>query len=450
MKPIFEEEKWFIYNQIGVQLPDNCWRDGSKIYLNSDKDTLMLTFKVENGKMNIKKNNIELVTGKYKNKTLEEEIIEVNDRLDLLESESIENTVNYITMHKDSEPRLSHSGGKDSDVMYYIFKKAIKECKKKEGLDFEYVIDFFNTSNDTPQTYRHIKEIQEKDNLIIHNPEMGWYDWIEKKKNYYLPSTFVRNCCSTYKEGQVSKILDKKKNYILFLGARKHESIKRKDYDWDLNEAWKKANPDKKLMFPENHRRFLPIVNFTDVEVWLYIIREKMKVNEQYKLGFNRVGCLICPYMTGYIDILIKYYYPSFWDRWMNIVGKNYEEYNIKNRLKWSKEEYGEFGRWKTGLSRETEIISRKATPERVKELAELKGISENVAKKYFSKKCSCGKKLNPDEIAMYLKIFGRYEGKEDNRDYLCKNCLCEKIHITKKEYSEKVMDFRSQGCELF
>lgn len=72
------------------------------------------------------------------------------------------------------------------------------------------------------------------------------------------------------------------------------------------------------------------------------------------------------------------------------------------------------------------------------------------MAEKYWDKKCLCGKKLNPDEIAMFYKIFGRYENQEDNRQLLCKKCLCEKLNITTKEYSEKVMEFRKQGCNLF
>lgn len=449
MKPIFEEEKWFFYNNTGVELPDNCWRDGSKIYLNSDKETLIINFKVADGKINIKKNKIDEVLAKYENKSLDQEIKEVNDRLNELEEESINRTIEYIK-ENGGELRLSHSGGKDSDVAYYIFKKAIKRYDEVYGEKLEYVIDFFNTTNDTPQTYKHIKEIKKYDNLLIHNPEMGWYDWLEKKKNYYLPSTFVRNCCSTYKEGQLNKILDKNKKYILFLGARKHESTKRKDYNWDLNEAWKISHPNKKLNVPENWKRFLPIVEFTDEEVWLYMLRENIIFNDQYKLGFNRTGCLICCYMSDYVDLLVKYYYPFLWKRWANIVGINYDTYNVEKRLKWSKEEYSEFGRWKTGMSKESEITSRKPTKESIKELAELKGVSEEVALKYFQKKCSCGKKLNPDEIAMYLKMFGRYEGHEDNRTYLCKNCLCESFGMTKDDYASKVREFRNQGCELF
>ena len=35
MKPIFEDEKIFLEENLGVKLPNNCWRDGKKIYLNS-------------------------------------------------------------------------------------------------------------------------------------------------------------------------------------------------------------------------------------------------------------------------------------------------------------------------------------------------------------------------------------------------------------------------------
>jgi hypothetical protein len=50
----------------------------------------------------------------------------------------------------------------------------------------------------------------------------------------------------------------------------------------------------------------------------------------------------------------------------------------------------------------------------------------------------------------MFYKLYGRYEGKEDNRTLLCKKCLCKELGITPKEYAEKVRVFRNQGCNLF
>ena len=65
-----------------------------------------------------------------------------------------------------------------------------------------------------------------------------------------------------------------------------------------------------------------------------------LKVNPMYYKGFNRCGCLICPYNSEYTDLLIKKYYPQQYNRWMKIIEKNYEVKNVKNRLKWSLDEY--------------------------------------------------------------------------------------------------------------
>lgn len=150
------------------------------------------------------------------------------------------------------------------------------------------------------------------------------------------------------------------------------------------------------------------------------------------------------------MELLIKHYYPKQWSRWVDILTKGYEIYGIEKRLKWDLLEWCEGGRWKNAISKESELTTKKATPERIKELADLKGINEEIAKRYFNKTCSCGKKLNPTEIAMYLKLMGRYEGKDDDRQYLCKKHLSEMIGITTKEYKEKSIEYLYQGCELF
>jgi len=312
----------------------------------------------------------------------------------------------------------------------------------------DYKIDVFNTTNDTAQTYLHIKNDFPITIDDIHTPKKGWYKWLAEDKNWFLPSAIVRNCCSHFKEGNLHKLLDKKKNYILFIGMRKYESAKRSKYDWDLNEAIKKQG-DKKLNVPENWRRFLPIVNFKDEDVWLMLLHYNIKFNDMYRYGYNRCGCLICPYSSDYVDMLTRKYYPLLMDRWDYALEQNYQLYNVENRLKWTLNEW-KLGKWKQGTSKEYELIQLKPTPERVMELAKIKGISEELAKKYFQKKCSCGKKLNPDEVALFLKRNGRFENIEDDRQFLCKKCMCKQEGWTSKEYQEQVWKFREQGCNLF
>lgn len=44
----------------------------------------------------------------------------------------------------------------------------------------------------------------------------------------------------------------------------------------------------------------------------------------------------------------------------------------------------------------------------------------------------------------------GRLENQEDNRDILCKSCLCDKMGWTKTQYKEKRIEFQDSGCNLF
>lgn len=404
-----------------------------------------MTFKVDliNYQINIKKYEKPI----HKNYTLEEEYEVAREQLEAKVKQSIQMTKEYTLKNLDKKIFVSISGGKDSDVMKHIVDIAFNELRE-EGINVDYNLIAFNTSNDTAETYKHLKQHHKmtKENII--SPEVGFYQWIVDKKNYFTPTRFVRNCCSTYKEGQLTKIMGKKEDTLTFLGMRSPESVKRKDYDFDLNEAQKKIG--KKPNVPENWLRFLPIVKWTDAEVWLYILNRKMKYNDMYNKGFNRIGCFICPYQSDVVELLIKNHYPKQWKRWVDILAKGYEIYGVERRLKWDLLEWCEGGRWKSATSKESELTTKKATPERVKELAELKGISEEMAVKYFKKECSCGKKLNPTEIAMFLKLTGRYENQEDNRQYLCKKCLSEFLGITTKEYKEKAIEFIQGGCELF
>lgn len=460
MKPIFLEEKIFLEEELNIKLPDYCWKDGSKIYLNCKDDKPIIVFKVINGQLYLRKNiiktiedtiiNVEytiknkVIKEQWINKTWEEEYQEIKPCIDALLEESIDETVKCIKRYPDHGIRKSNSGGKDSQLEELIVDEALQRLNKNPE---DYCIDFCNSTNESPETYKRINNEKKSKKVIIHNPEKGMIRWLKEDKNYYLPTLFVRNCCSTYKENRINQDLDKNKNYLIFLGMRKNESNKRANYDWYLNDAIIKQG--QRLNVPANWIRFLPAVNWKDEDVWLFIIHSKQDFNYMYRLGFNRVGCLICPNQDDYTDILIKKYYPFLWKRWEEVLEKNYEMYDIQKRLKWTLEEWKN-GKWKLGISKELELIHLKPTNERVKKLAEIKGIPEALARKYFQKKCTCNKTLNPDEIAMFLKLNGRYENVDDSRQYLCKKCLCKEKGISEAEYKQLVIGFRNQGCNLF
>lgn len=458
MKPIFEEERQFLSKQLNIDIPNFCWRSGNKIYVNHFSTKPVLTFKVDslNNKLLVNKNLFE--ENEEECCTWDNEYEFVKEELNNKIKESKEKTKQVILNNLDYKRFVSISGGKDSDVMKDIVDISIAELIE-EGYDIQnfktqygkhpyYNLIAFNTSNDTAQTFLYLKQHHgmNKDNII--SPKKGFYKWIKEDKNYFTPSVTVRNCCSTYKEGQLTKIMNKKEKTLTFLGMRSQESYKRSFYDWDLNESYMKEKGSSNC--PANWKRFLPIVKWSDVEIWMYILHNGKEFNEMYKYGFDRCGCLFCPFAKAYTDMLIKEYYPKMNERWEKILEKGYEIYNVERRLKWTKDEWVKGGKWKQSQSREYELITKKMTDERVKELAKLKNISEEMAKKYWNKKCSCDKTLNPTEVAMFLKVFGRYEDVDDNRIYMCKKCLCKKLGINQKEYKEMMIQFMNEGCNLF
>ena len=386
---MFEQERQFFFRKTGILLPTDCWRNGSKIYLDCTCEKQLYTFKVKDKNIKITKDNTDLFI-KYKQKKLAELIELYDDKLTEQKQKSIDKIIEYILEHQNYKYVISHSGGKDSTVTYNIWLEALDILKKNYPdiyNDINWEINFANTSNDTADTYKYIKTLP-KDKLHILNPKLGFYQWIVKTKNYFTPSTLVRNCCSTYKEGQINKYFNKKELITMVTGVRKYESTKRAKYDFIMDSDFRtKIHGKDNLAKP--WITLAPIVEWKDEEVWLYILREQLEYNNQYNVGFNRCGCLICPFQTDYVDLLVQENYPKQWARWVEILKKNYEIYHVRKHLKWTLEEWIN-GRWKAATSKEYELINLASTEDRVKQLADIKGISESMAKKFWNKKCSC------------------------------------------------------------
>lgn len=448
-KPIFEEERQFFKKKTGIELPTNCWRNGSKIYLDFTQKEPYLTFKVENGHVVIKKDNRTMASGQ---KQMVQLIKENLPRIELMFAEAVKKTVSKIEENPTHFYIVGNSGGKDSDLVYCIWNAALEELHNRnpelvENLDW--VINFANTSNDTADTYRKIKKLPQ-DKLRILNPKVGFYPWVTKVKNYMVPTVLMRNCCSTYKEGQIYKAYDTKRPTIQVLGVRKYEGAKRAKYSFYMDGAYYEEIIGSNSL-PANWAVMAPAIEFMDEDVWLYLIGHNIAFNRQYRLGFSRCGCLVCPYQTAYTDLLIQEFYPQTWARWIDILKRGYEINHVKQNFKWTLEEYLN-GQWKEGKSKERFIITKKATPERIQELATLKGISYNMAAKYFNRSCAgCHKKLNATEIAMFYKMNGRQEDNmTDNRPMLCKKCFCKKNDMKQKDYMKLVYEFVDSGCNLF
>lgn len=438
MKPIFEEERQFFLEETGIELPTDCWRDGSKIYLDPYCEKPLYRFKVENKTISIVKDNNELFNN-YNQVKLHEVVERERERVDYKFNHDVDWTKDFFSQeqHQGKKVIVSYSAGKDSDVL-----KAVMD---EVGVD--YILNFANTSNDNSDTYRHWNEVKvTAPSYHVMNPKEGFYAWIKRKK-YFIPSALVRNCCSTFKEGQLTQHYDRHEELIDIIGVRALESFKRSKYVKIMdNEVRVKLHGKDNL--PKKWVLLAPIVEWSDLDVWVYLLAHDIKFHKAYRYGFERCGCLICPYQSDYADMLVERYYSHQWNRWLTkILPISYVNMHIEKAYKWTLQEWLN-GAWKKGISKESELISKKATKERVSELAKLKGCTEEIAEKYFKRTCcQCGKNLNPNEIGMAMKMISR-DGSNDKM--FCKKCMCKKFDWTTKQYNEKVMEFRDGGCTLF
>lgn len=126
--------------------------------------------------------------------------------------------------------------------------------------------------------------------------------------------------------------LDKNNKYLFFLGMRNEESNTRADYkdEWQ-NEKW--ANREWKGI--------LPIRQWTEENVWLYILWKDIDINTKYKKGYSRVGCAIaCPFYTKSTWILDKYWYPEMYRRWYEILEDDFIKNNKWITMNCTKKEY--------------------------------------------------------------------------------------------------------------
>lgn len=445
-KIIFEEERQFLIKKLGVDIPTDCWRDGSKIYLDCTCEKPLYVFRVQNKEMVLTKNNT-CNFKTYKQKKVDELLEEFNCKLNDLENKSVEFLVNYLIENNDYEKIINaHSSGKDSVVSFHIFKLALDAIKNKNTELYEkinpiWITNFANTTNDTGDTYKFIKTIER---VNVMNPEKGLVPWIREDKKYRHPTALMRTCCEKYKEGQLTKHFNKNSRMLMITGVRKYESSKRSNYEYVMNHNVR-LKLHKKSSIPELWDYIAPIVEWKDFEVWLYILRENLEFNKMYMLGFHRVGCLNCCFQQDYIDLLTETYYPKSKKRWDDMLRTAYKVNNVGSQLKWTEEEYVDSGKWKSGTGYEYYITGLKRNTERIRLLAKRKGCAEEVAAKFWDKECSCcGKKMNPSEISMSLKLIGR----ESNK--LCKNCLCDSLQITKDQYKQTQIELYNSECTLF
>ena len=338
-------------------------------------------------------------------------LIAREERLQLLENKSLDVIKNN---YNGGDVVVLSSTGKDSMVTDYLVRKVFNNVTTV----------FNNTTLDVADTYLLAKQ----QGMLIMNPDIGFYNYI--KQENFIPTRFSRACCSIFKEGVFSSKWDREKVTTIYMGMRNGESSTRSCYGdtWN-NKKWS-----------SNWNGVLPIREWQELDVWLYIQKNGIPVNSKYKKGYNRVGCgIACPYYNKSTWVLDQYWYNKMYNRWHNILDDDFVNNNKDLVLNCTQQEY--HIAWNGG------VVRKEPTQEVINQFAERNELDPDIAKKFFNKNCcKCNKKIkNKSEAGINMKYFGRNIDK-----YLCKKCFIKEFNIDENKYKEIINDFKSDGCKLF
>lgn len=254
-----------------------------------------------------------------------------------------------------------------------------------------------------------------------------------------IPSRLNRFCCEYFKEKPTIDYFPDDEKLIFLFGIRNQESSQRSAYeDITKNPQW----GDRDWI------GILPIRQWSEFDVWLYILDEGIEINDKYRYGYSRVGCgIACPYYTKYTWVLDKYWYSSLFNRWRNILKNDFINNNKWLIMNCTIEEYVTKA-WTGGVYR------NEPTEEVIQEYATYSGLDLEVARKYFNRYCTNGcinKRRQPMKIkdknalAMNMKMFGRSTEK-----FLCKKCLMKQFGWSQEDWDNQIQQFKSEGCKLF
>ena len=98
-----------------------------------------------------------------------------------------------------------------------------------------------------------------------------------------------------FKTGPITRILNRyyrDKNILTFYGIRKCESVSRSKYN--------RVEDDAESVKIQKQKVASPIFYWMNIDIWLYLLSEDIDFNDAYRLGYDRVGCIVRPQMIQF------------------------------------------------------------------------------------------------------------------------------------------------------
>ena len=230
--------------------------------------------------------------------------------LEIIEQTTVKKILDVYSKYKNKLDcfHVAFSGGKDSCVLLDLVKKALPKGS--------FVVVFGDTGMEFPDTYDVVNKIKQQ----CVNDEIPFYvakshmDPQDSWQMFGPPSRTLRWCCSVHKSTPQTLMLrevTEKDNYtgLAFVGVRAQESATRAGYEYE--------NYGKKV---KGQYDFYPILEWTSAEVFLYAFANDITINETYKKGNSRAGCLVCPMSGGLSEYMRQSIYPKEMTQYFNFI----------------------------------------------------------------------------------------------------------------------------------
>ena len=209
----------------------------------------------------------------------------------------VEEAVSWIRENCVGVTHVGFSGGKDSICLAGLMKLS----------QIKYELHYQYTGIDPPELLHFIRRYYPK--TFIHFPQRSFWSLLLTQN---VPNGKLRWCCRTQKKTpEIPRIL----------GVRKEESTQRSKYP--------------RVNYIKNVPVYYPILNWQEWQVWEFIERCNLPFPMLYDIGFDRLGCIICPFhseSTGKKHSLYRQHWPKYFDTFEKYVNKLYLKRQAQGR----------------------------------------------------------------------------------------------------------------------
>ena len=315
LRPVFPEERILLESLLGMEhdtlLKKSIWANNNRYYIDGKSMTLPNsiyqitdTSKITE-ELNKRQNE---VTYSFFDDNSKDFVFANSARLNYIKDEAYAFIQKEASKFPEENIVVSFSGGKDSTVTADLAVKALSNPSL--------VHIFGDTMLEFPSTieYAHRFRDAHPDAIfqIAKNDEQNFYDVCE---DIGPPARMMRWCCSMFKTGPITRIINslyRSQQILTFYGIRKSESVSRSKYN--------RIEDSSDSVKIQQQTVASPIFFWKDIDIWLYLLAEKVDFNDAYRLGYDRVGCWCCPNNNSRAQFLSKIYMPEQSKRWRDFL----------------------------------------------------------------------------------------------------------------------------------